>query len=78
VFWRREAGIAPEAHLDGIYIVQTSLPTDKLGAEQAVVCYKSLALIERAFRTLKGVDMQVRLFGPAPCATLTLIPWVGR
>ena len=31
-----------------------------LGSEQTVAAYKSLALVERAFRTLKGVDMQVR------------------
>ena len=49
-----------EARLDGIYIVRTSLPADKVGSEQAVAAYKSLALVERAFRTLKGVDMQVR------------------
>ena len=58
-FRRREDEIAAEARLDGIYVVRTSLPVDKIGTEQAVVAYKSLALIERAFRTLKGVDMQV-------------------
>src|SRR5215470_5266127 len=59
-FRRREDEIAAEARLDGIYVVRTSLPADKLGSEQAVAAYKSLALVERAFRTLKGVDMQVR------------------
>jgi Transposase DDE domain len=59
-FRRREDEIAAEARLDGIYVVRTSLAADKLASEQAVAAYKSLALIERAFRTLKGVDMQVR------------------
>jgi hypothetical protein len=59
-FRRREDQIALEARLDGIYVLRTSLPADKVGSEQAVAAYKSLALVERAFRTLKGVDMQVR------------------
>jgi transposase len=59
-FRRREDEIAAEARLDGIYVVRTSVPVDKVGSEQAVAAYKSLALVERAFRTLKGVDMQVR------------------
>src|SRR5262245_34067487 len=59
-FRRREDEIAAEARLDGIYVVRTSLPADKLASEQAVAAYKSLAVVERAFRTMKGVDMQVR------------------
>jgi hypothetical protein len=59
-FQRCENEIVAEARLDGIYVVRTSLPADKIGTEQAVAAYKSLALVERAFRTLKGVDMQVR------------------
>jgi transposase len=59
-FKRREAEIAAEARLDGIYVIRTSLPKDQAGSEAAVAAYKSLALVERAFRTLKGVDMQVR------------------
>ena len=59
-FRRLEDEIAAEARLDGVYVVRTSLPANTIGAEQAVAAYKSLALVERAFRTLKGVDMQVR------------------
>jgi Transposase DDE domain len=59
-FRRLEDEIAAEARLDGLYVVRTSLPANTVGAEQAVAAYKSLALVERAFRTLKGVDMQVR------------------
>lgn len=57
---RREDEIATEARLDGLYVIRTSLPADAVGAEAAVATYKSLALVERAFRTLKGVDLQVR------------------
>jgi hypothetical protein len=59
-FKRRAEEIAVEARLDGIYVIRTSLPKDKIGSQAAVAAYKSLALVERAFRTLKGVDMQVR------------------
>lgn len=59
-FSRRQAEIAAEAALDGIYVVRTSLAKEKIDAEATVAAYKSLATLERAFRTLKGVDMQVR------------------
>lgn len=59
-YHRREEEIAAEARLDGLYVIRTSLPKEKLGSEAAVAAYKSLALVERAFRTLKGVDMAVR------------------
>ncbi len=57
---RRQEEIAAEARLDGIYVIRTSRPADKIGSEAAVAAYKNLALVERAFRTLKGVDLQVR------------------
>jgi transposase len=59
-FRRDEAKIAAEATLDGIYVIRTSVPQDKLSAEDAVGAYKSLAQVERAFRTMKGVDLQIR------------------
>ncbi len=57
---RREAAIARETGLDGIYIVRTSQSKSQLSAEDAVRKYKSLAIVERAFRCLKGVDLLVR------------------
>ena len=57
---RREESIRHEADLDGIYIVRTSEPAERLSAPDAVRTYKSLALVERAFRCLKGVDLLVR------------------
>jgi len=57
---RREESIHREADLDGIYVVRTSEPAERLSAPDAVRTYKSLAVAERAFRCLKGVDLLVR------------------
>jgi hypothetical protein len=55
-----EARVAAEAALDGLYVIRTSVAHADMTAEQAVLNYKRLAEVERAFRTLKGVDLQVR------------------
>jgi transposase len=52
--------VAAEAALDGIYVVRTSVPAPKMSSEEAVLNYKSLSTVERAFRTMKGVDLHVR------------------
>lgn len=57
---RREDAIAAEARLDGIYVIRTNVPQHALSAEQAVGAYKSLAQVERAFRTLKTIDLEIR------------------
>lgn len=57
---RRQDAIARETALDGIYVIRTSQPQEQLSAADAVRKYKSLALVERAFRCLKGVDLLVR------------------
>jgi hypothetical protein len=57
---RKDEGIAAEAALDGLYVIRTSLAKDKLDANAAVAAYKSLANVERAFRSMKTVDLQVR------------------
>ena len=57
---RDEAKIAGEAALDGIYIVRTSVPQEAMSAEEAVGAYKSLSMVEQAFRSLKSVDLKVR------------------
>jgi len=59
-FARDDAAIAREAALDGFYVVRTSVPADALDAPAAVLAYKSLAQVERAFRALKTVDLEVR------------------
>ena len=61
--WSRDAaGIARESALDGIYVVRTSLGKESIGGEAAVAAYKSLALVERAFRTMKTSGLRVRPF----------------
>jgi len=57
---RDEAGIAREAALDGIYVIRTSVAPSALSAAQAVRSYKRLAEVERAFRSLKSVDLHIR------------------
>jgi hypothetical protein len=59
-FVRDEAAIAREAALDGFYVVRTSMPAASLDAAATVLAYKSLAQVERAFRSLKTVDLEVR------------------
>ncbi len=54
------ARVAAEAALDGLYVIRTSVDEADMTAEQAVLNYKRLAEVERAFRTLKGVDLHVR------------------
>jgi transposase len=55
-----DARVAVEAALDGLYVIRTSVAEADMAAGQAVLNYKRLAEVERAFRTLKGVDLQVR------------------
>ena len=59
-FARKTAEIAAEAATDGLYVVRTSLPEQTLDDAQTVRSYKSLARVERAFRCIKTVDLQVR------------------
>jgi hypothetical protein len=59
-FSRKTEDIAAEAALDGIYVVRTSLPATVLDDPTTVRSYKSLSLVERAFRCLKSVDLQIR------------------
>jgi transposase len=59
-FARKTAEIAAEAATDGLYVVRTSLPAAALDDAATVRSYKSLALVERAFRCLKTVDLHLR------------------
>ena len=59
-FARKSAQIAQEAALDGLYVVRTSLCAAALDDAATVKSYKSLSLVERAFRCLKTVDIQIR------------------
>src|SRR5437868_11082438 len=59
-FARKTAAIAAEAATDGVYVGRTSLPAATLDDAATVRSYKSLALVERAFRCINTVDLQVR------------------
>ena len=59
-FQRKQAAIAAEAALDGVYIIRTSVPAERMSADDGVRHYKALANVERAFRSLKTVDLKVR------------------
>jgi len=57
---RKTAEISAAAATDGLYVVRTSLPEATLGDANTVRSYKSLSLVERAFRCIKTVDLNVR------------------
>ena len=59
-FARKLDAIAAEAALDGIYIIRTSVSAAQMDAADCVRNYKSLANVERAFRSLKTIDLKVR------------------
>ena len=49
--WHRRVGvIAQEASLDGIYVIRTKVPADRMNTEQTKAAYQSLSRVERAFR----------------------------
>jgi transposase len=59
--WSRdEDSIKQEAMRDGIYVVRTSEPAERLSSEASVRAYKRLSLVEQLFRCLKGIDLLVR------------------
>jgi hypothetical protein len=59
-FTRKQQAIEAEAALDGIYIIRTNVAAERMEAAECVRNYKSLANVERAFRTLKTTDLKVR------------------
>jgi transposase len=59
-FRRNTESIAAEAALDGLYVIRTSVTADQMNSAECVRRYKSLTQVERAFRTLKTVDLKIR------------------
>ncbi len=59
-FARDDAAIAKEAALDGFYVLRTSVPAAVLDSADTVRAYKGLACVERAFRSLKTVGLEIR------------------
>jgi transposase len=60
LFSRKKEQIEREAALDGLYVLRTSLSADVMDAPEVVRSYKRLQTVERAFRTLKSVDLEIR------------------
>ena len=73
---RRQDQIEGEAALDGLYVIRTSEPADQLSAEDAVRTYKSLAHVERAFRSLTACAPRTPIFtGTSPISAASRWCW---
>lgn len=59
-FARNDVTIEAESRLDGIYVIRTNVPAETLSASDVVRSYKDLSHAERAFRSLKTVDLEIR------------------
>jgi transposase len=59
-YCRNHESITAESSLDGIYVIRTSVPQEAMAAADTVRAYKGLSRAERAFRSLKSVDLKVR------------------
>jgi transposase len=59
-FERNHAAIAKEGALDGFYVLRTNVPAETINTADTVSAYKSLARVERAFRSLKTIDLEIR------------------
>ena len=82
-FARKTTEIAAEAATDGVYVIRTSLPAETFDDATTVRSYKSLALVERAFRCIKTVDLHVRpvyhrLADPCPHRPISSSPSPAR
>jgi hypothetical protein len=59
-FTRDTEAIAAEAALDGLYVIRTTVPAEQMNPAKIVATYKSLARVERDFRSLKSIDLDLR------------------
>lgn len=59
-YQRDQKRIDADAHIDGVYVLRTSVSSEQSNTEQTVLAYKRLAAVERAFRSLKSVDLEIR------------------
>jgi hypothetical protein len=57
---RGEASITAEAALDGIYVLRTTIGADELDTKDVISAYKDLAGVERDFRSMKAIDIDIR------------------
>src|SRR5664280_1325803 len=59
-FTHNEQQITAEAALDGIYVIRTTVAPEQMDAAKVVATYKSLARVERDFRSIKSIDLDLR------------------
>jgi len=59
-YHRKVDQIEEEASLDGFYVIRTNVPAEELGPTETVTVYKGLSVVERAFRSMKTMDLKVR------------------
>ena len=59
-FTRNQDQITAEAALDGIYVIRTTIGPEQMDAAKVVATYKSLARVERDFRSIKSIDLDLR------------------
>jgi transposase len=59
-FARKRERIDAEARLDGVYVLRTNLTAEQSDAAATLRAYKGLAQVERAFRCMKTVDLEIR------------------
>jgi hypothetical protein len=57
--------VTAEAALDGLYVIRTSVPKKQMSSAEAVRSYKALAEVERAFRSMKTIDLHIRPISPS-------------
>jgi Transposase DDE domain len=60
VFTRDQDQITAEAALDGLYVIATTIGPEQMDAAKVVATYKSLARVERDFRSIKSIDLDLR------------------
>jgi hypothetical protein len=59
-FTRDQDQITAEAALDGLYVIRTTIGPEQMDAAKVVATYKSLARVERDFRSIKSIDLDLR------------------
>ena len=59
-FTRDQDQITTEAAMDGLYVIRTTVPAEQMDSAKVVATYKSLARVERDFRSLKAIDLDLR------------------
>jgi hypothetical protein len=59
-YQRKTDQIETEAALDGIYVLRTNVPNGELSTGEVVRSYKNLEQVERAFKTFKGPELEIR------------------